>query len=454
MNLPSPPWRRLLLASAALLLAACSAPKYTVDDGRQIDPVLLRNLNAYKTGHAALRNAAIRSSALRDAECDKQWEFPVVFASSKGMEENERVAWVRVAGVDERLTVLASAIAPQLEPGDKILRINDSSSVDPKPALEAIARWQENGTAFSVVTHNGKKVEVKPVEVCRGHPEIAPPASPLVQDYHWLKSVHPLELFQEGLTDDEALWITLWTQGLSEEAGARMKTFHYGTSIAKGIFNIATTVAGVKGAVMAAQAAVKTAQSAATTLAVEQVKKQLANEASDQVMASVRESIINNTKKMLIQKQAADQMALAAANRGSLSGVSWVAASAFDKADQWALERIRKLNADPLAAFTLHQKLIGAGYSANAFLFDAERLDTLMTRADEIGIRDEVVAVLNGTSPDTAGLAPASMPLSSDMPASDMVLQSADPARSAGADLLMSDSNTSLDLPLETKNKP
>jgi hypothetical protein len=432
-----------------LLLSACSTPKYTVDDGRQIDPVLLGNLNAYKTGQAMLRSAASRASALRDPECDKQWQYPIVFASSLGLEENDRVAWVRVAGVDERLTVLASATA-KLAPGDKIVRINNSSAIDPKVALESLGRMQEQGASFTAHTHNGKTAEVVPFEVCRGNADMALPAAPLVQDYHWLKSIHPLELFQEGLTEEEALWVTLWSQGLSEEAGARMKTYHYGTSIAKGLFNVATTVSGARGAVMAAQAALKTAQSAATTFAVEQVKKQIINEASDRVMSNVRESVIDNARKMLIKQQVADQMSRAAANRGSLSGVSWVAASAFDKADLWALERMRKLDASPLAAFTLHQKLIAAGHSSNAFLFDVERLENLMKRVDEIGMREEVVAVLNGLGGDLEMTMPLAMPLTSDAAFSSMALQSAGDKKPDSGDQLMS--TTSLDLPLETKN--
>ena len=44
----------------------------------------------------------------------------------------------------------------------------------------------------------------------------------------------------------------MWTQGLSEEGGARMKTFHYGSKIIGTLYNLVTIASGLKGVSLAA----------------------------------------------------------------------------------------------------------------------------------------------------------------------------------------------------------
>ena len=61
-------------------------------------------------------------------------------------------------------------------------------------------------------------------------------------------SYHPLELAKADLTADEALWTVLWTQGLSEEGGARMKVYDYGTSILSTLYTVATLASGLQAA--------------------------------------------------------------------------------------------------------------------------------------------------------------------------------------------------------------
>ena len=68
-------------------------------------------------------------------------------------------------------------------------------------------------------TAAGKTATLKPFQVCRGYTRLAPPVTPGYQDFHWLMSVHPLDIFRPQITPDEALWMVLWTQGLSEEGG-------------------------------------------------------------------------------------------------------------------------------------------------------------------------------------------------------------------------------------------
>ena len=83
------------------LLAACAGPKYTVDDGRKVDEVLLGNIRSYGSAERAMRGAT-----LKDPDCSTQWELPFSVESSDKLSADARVAWVRALGVDERLTVV------------------------------------------------------------------------------------------------------------------------------------------------------------------------------------------------------------------------------------------------------------------------------------------------------------------------------------------------------------
>jgi hypothetical protein len=94
------------------------------DDGRAVDETLLTQIRHYGAGERALRPAIVRSAGLRDAECDKQWELPFSVASADDWSEDERVAWVRALGVDERLTVVAAAAVPPLRNGEHFANVN------------------------------------------------------------------------------------------------------------------------------------------------------------------------------------------------------------------------------------------------------------------------------------------------------------------------------------------
>jgi hypothetical protein len=109
---------------------------------------------------------------------------------------------------------------------------------------------------------------------------LAPPNTPQLQDYHWLLNLHPLEVTGAEPAPDEALWMVLWTQGLSEEGGARMKTYHYAVKIAGTLYNLATPASGVKAAALAADAAITAARSAAANVATEFLKQQLIKQGS------------------------------------------------------------------------------------------------------------------------------------------------------------------------------
>ena len=104
-------------------LAACAAPKYTVDDGRKVNEVLLGHIKNYGAGEKALRPAIVRSAALQDPQCDTQWELPFSVATSDDWSADDKVAWVRGLGVDERLTVIAVAANSSLKMGDKLQEI-------------------------------------------------------------------------------------------------------------------------------------------------------------------------------------------------------------------------------------------------------------------------------------------------------------------------------------------
>jgi hypothetical protein len=93
--------------------------------------------------------------------------------------------------------------------------------------------------------------------------------------------------------------------------------------------------------------------------------------------------------------------------------VAWVASTVFDDADAWAYQRMEKLQANPLAAFTLHQKLIEKGLAANSMVLDPERMTALNKIAESRGLRDEVVAILQGIKPEELQFEMLDMPVAS-----------------------------------------
>ena len=402
------------LLTAALLLGGCAAPpRYTVDDGRKVDEALLAGIRAYGDGERAIRPAIARSAALKDKDCDRQWELPFSATSSRAWTPDERVAWVRALGVDERLTVVAAAAGSPLAAGERIEGIDGvDRPEEPDWLLQQMAQRRDRGWAFTVRTGSGSQVQVTPFEVCRGYTRFAPPNTPRLQDYHWLMSVHPLELAQASLTDDEALWVVLWTQGLSEMGGLRMKAYDYGTTLLSTVWTLASMASGVKAAAVAADAAVKAAQSAVTAAVTELVKQQLVDQAKGFATRRLRDELSDVAERMT-RAQVLNTMQRAAANRGTLLGVARVAATVFDRADNWAFERMARLQANPLAGFVLHQKLIEGGMAQNALLFDPDRLASINQAARKRGLGDQVVAILNGLRPETLELALASMPLAS-----------------------------------------
>ena len=66
---------------------------------------------------------SLRSAALKDPECEPQWELPFAMATAYGWDTNEKVAWVRALGVDERLTVVAATPESPLRLGDRIVKV-------------------------------------------------------------------------------------------------------------------------------------------------------------------------------------------------------------------------------------------------------------------------------------------------------------------------------------------
>ncbi len=403
-----------LLAAMSLLLGGCAtAPTFTVDDGRKVNEVLLRSLQDFGAGERALRPAIMRTARLADKDCDKQWELPFSLSSSQDWSPDDRVAWVRALGVDERLTVVAIAPGSPLPQGERIVALGGHRQAeDPSRLLQQVTELRDRGVPFSVRTAGGRDVRIDPVQVCRGYARLAPPSTPRMQDYHWLMSIHPLDLARVALTDDEALWVALWSQGVSEEGGFRMKAYDYGTSLASNLLSIASIASGVKVAAVAAEAAAKAAQSAAANAAAEFLKQQLAEQAKAYAARRIREGLTEAADAMT-RAQVVNAMQKAAVNRGTLRGVARVAATVFDRADAWAFERAAQLQANPLAAFTLHQKLIEADLTENAFALDIERLTALDARARQRGLGPQVQAVLQGLAPESLEREITAMPLAS-----------------------------------------
>jgi hypothetical protein len=326
-------------------LAGC-ATTLTVDDGRKLDSRLVAEMQAYGEAAVAVRPATMRSAAMADSGCDNQYELPFDVMTSYGVDDADtRVAWARALGIDENLTVIAADRSSGLRGGDIIARIDGYESGNKLRMAQKLTEARDRGDPFTLQLASGEQVTISPVKVCRGHVLIAPPLEPALQRYHWTESVHPLEIFHLPLTADEAEWIVLWTQGLSERGGARMKTYAFTVGAVKWL-----AVLGLGFAASSVTASARGAAAAGGSSATGQVATaQLAG-------------------------QAASLMAQSAANRASLSGVSSVAAGVFDRADQWAFDNMRRLGMNPRAGLSLHEKLVAQGAAANAFLLDEKRL--------------------------------------------------------------------------------
>jgi hypothetical protein len=341
---------KFVVAACALVMLSGCASRPTVDDGRPLDSRMVADIRDFGTAATEVRPAIVRSAATAGSGCDNQYELPFYTATSYGVDDADaKVAWMRVLGVNENLTVIAADPSSGLRAGDVVAEVDGYKSGNKLKMAEKLTEARDGGDPFVLTLGSGQKVSVTPIRLCRGHVLIAPPLDPTLQRYHWSESVHPLELFHQRLTADEAQWIVLWTQGLSELGGARMKTYAFTVGALKWL-----TVAGLGFATSSAAASSRAAGTSAGTSATGQV-------AATQLAG-----------------QAASLAAQSAANKASLSGVSHVAAGVFDRADKWAFDHMRELGMNPRAGLSLHVKLSKQGAAANAFLLDSKRLNAML----------------------------------------------------------------------------
>jgi hypothetical protein len=393
----------ILVLALSVLVTGC-ATKYTVDDGSPVDEKLLASILLYGKAEQAVRPNIMKSVQLKDEDCDKQYELPFVVATSYDLPKMERIAWVRGLQVDERLTIIAASRESGLKPGDKIEEI-DGDDDDIDEMFEELMELRDDGDDFEIKLSDGRIFKIQPEEVCRGHVEISKPADPNLQDYHWLQSTHAMSIFNHTLTPDEAMWVVLWTQGLSEEAGARMKTYHYGMKVVKTTLTVASIASGIGAAANAASSvAAQYAASEAGKQAAQAAGKELAKYAAEQIADAARKQALETAAKE-IAKATAQEIAVGAIRsatifKSSLSEISWVAGTGFYMADKWAFDRMAKLGADPIAAYTLHYKLASNMQAENAFVFDEERLADMMKFADENGLGERVRLALAGKDPN------------------------------------------------------
>jgi hypothetical protein len=336
-----------------LALAGGCASRLTVDDGRALDSRLVSNIKVYGDAAKAIRPAIVRSAAVSDAGCKTQYELPFDVMTSYGIDDaDEKVALVRVLGVNEKLRVIAADSSSGMNTGDVITAVNGYDGRNSRKMVDMLAELRDDGAPIELQLASGRSVRVFPFRVCRGHVVIASPFEPAAQLYHWRQSIHPLEIFHQELTEDEAEWIVLWTQGLSERGGTRMKTYAF---MVGGFKWVATLGLGV--ATSGAAASMRGAAAAGASTGGQVAAVQLAG-------------------------QAASMMTRSAANRASLRGVSHVAGGVFYRADEWAYRSIQKLGMNPRAGLTLHQKMAAQGAAGNAFLYDDERFDDMVTLLD------------------------------------------------------------------------
>jgi hypothetical protein len=369
-------------------------------------------LRAGRTRAAAGAGAFGRIAANPDIECDKQWELPFAVATSAGSEGDDRVAWWRTLQVDERLTVIAVAEGSPLQVGERIVRISRVQERSALRMLEVLGVAREDGRPFEVQTADGRVHRIQPFEVCRGYTRLAPPTAPKTQDYHWLMSVHPLELPQAGPSADEALWAVLWTQGLSEEGGARMKAYQVTTQIGGTLLQLYSLATGVAAVRAATSTILEEAAKKAGAALAEALKDQILQQGQELARQKIREALQGAVEKVG-KSQALGMMQKAAANRGALGGVAWIASTVWERADAWAFARMRELGADPIAGLRLHQKLQKLELAGNAFALDLDRLLALNKVAEAAGMRAQALVALGGLPPEELGEEMQRMPQAS-----------------------------------------
>jgi len=352
---PARPLARTSTLLAALLLTGCGTT-LTVDDGRPLDPKLLAEMRAYGAAVKVLRPAIVRSAAVRDPDCSKQYELPFDAWSSAGIGKKDyRIGWLRTLGLSEDFSILAADAGSGLAPGEVIAGVGGYTSRMPLKLSNELTGLRDKGKPFRLLLRSGREVTVTPLEVCRGRSTPALPLEAANQSYHWSATSHPQALFDAALTPDETSWIVLWTQGLSEVGGARMKTYSYAVGTVKWTALAALSVAS-GGAMAAAGGAAAAGGVGMGTLATQVVAISAA-------------------------RQVAQGLTNAALNRASLSGVNGIAAGVFDQADAWAFDKARRIGVDPRAGLSLSGKLLERGLTANAFALDAERLAKLQALA-------------------------------------------------------------------------
>lgn len=355
----------VLCALGASFLTGCGTT-LMVDDGRKLDDKLVAEMKDYGSAVRVLRPAIVKSAALRDEDCSKQYELPFVAWTSDGIRSDDiKVAWLRAIGVNTDVSVLATDGTVALAPGDIITQVGGYSSSKSLKVFTELLELRDKGKPFTLKLRSGREVAVTPVEVCRGRVAPSLPLEAAVQSYHWTAVSHPHQLFAASLTPDEALWVVLWSQGLSEVGGARMKGYAFAVGAVKW-----TAVAAITVASGGAMAAAGGAAAAGGTSLGAMAGQMLAINAAGQV---------------------ATGLASAAANRASLSGINGIAAGVFDKADGWAFEQARKIGIDPRAGLSLNDKLVRQGWAANAFALDQERLSKLQALVATLPVQASAV---------------------------------------------------------------
>ncbi|WP_168795283.1 hypothetical protein [Paraburkholderia aromaticivorans] len=343
------------IVTTLAILAGCSTT-YTVDDGRKVDDTLLAQIRTYGEGTRALRPAIVKSAELHDKNCSTQWELPFAFGTSDGQSAEAKIAWVRGMGVDEHLRITATSPGLAAAPGDIVAELNGYRSNNARKMVARLADLTNKGAPFDMTLDSGVVVNVTPLRICRGRVSFAIPGKYAnAHVYHWEASAHPEEIARIGLTPAEAEWVVLWTQGLSEQGGTRMKSYSYSIFAAKAIVNQAISVAtfGVGPSVATAS----TSAVAVTGAAVRSAATQMVEERA--------------------AKTAAQATVAAAASKAKLWGLDWAASTAFDEADRWAFERMALLGMDPRTGLELQTRLAQAGAVNNALLFDDARLQQM-----------------------------------------------------------------------------
>ncbi len=384
--------KQLLLI--ALAIHSLSAGAYTYFDDKPFEQAK-QMADAWVKSQRLLGPALYRSRHAIDEACDKQWQIPLRTGTSRKEYPAEFFGYLKSEyGFEDRgTTVIYADEQTGLKPLDILVPSSDDPTSE-KNIKELSMRenrllgwnyWNDDERApFKVkVGNRDTEVTVTPFKTCKGRVNTWFYPIPAVAILRTFITV-PLMIFDQDITPDEALWMTLWVQGFEFEGQGTLnmltltRTF---LGAVQGYMVGSATNSVIQAGTNGVQAMAKeTAQQVAHSTATHAAKQAMIEAAKKQA-----EQMIQDTTLRAAATNMATRFGTNVVGQKTLSLEMIFAGTVFGKTDVWTFSKMIQLGADPTAAISLHRKLVAAGIQADFFIMDEERqkqFDAMLDRLD------------------------------------------------------------------------